>query len=106
MRYHNPERYLWHSAKGRAKRSNQKFTITDRDFRVPASCPILGVPFVIEPGMGRNDYSPSLDRIDNSKGYEPGNIWVISDLANRMKSSATKEELLIFAKSVLIIFNT
>ena len=48
-----------------------------------------------------NSFSPSLDRIDSTKGYVPGNVWVISNKANRMKSNAAAEELIIFAKSVL-----
>ena len=36
---------------------------------------------------------PSLDRIDNSKGYVPGNIAVISMRANMIKNNATLAEL-------------
>ncbi len=35
----------------------------------------------------------SLDRIDNSKGYIPGNVAVISWRANLIKNSSTLEEL-------------
>jgi hypothetical protein len=39
------------------------------------------------------DNSPSLDRIVPEKGYVAGNIRVISQRANRIKSNATVEEL-------------
>jgi hypothetical protein len=39
------------------------------------------------------DNSPSLDRIDTSKGYVKGNVWVISWRANKLKSDATLAEL-------------
>jgi hypothetical protein len=40
-----------------------------------------------------NDNAPTLDRINNSCGYVPGNVAVISWRANRIKCDATPEEL-------------
>ncbi len=37
--------------------------------------------------------SPSLDRLDNTLGYIPGNVQVISWKANQIKSNATLQEL-------------
>lgn len=37
--------------------------------------------------------SPSLDRVNIDKGYIKGNIAVISNRANRIKSDATIEEI-------------
>lgn len=58
-------------------------------------CPIMGTPFSIG---GDLTNSPSLDRIDSSKGYTPDNIQVISYMANNMKSSADANQLAKFAK--------
>jgi hypothetical protein len=45
-------------------------------------------------GAGRvHDGSPTLDRIDNAKGYVKGNVCVISKKANTMKNNATPEEV-------------
>lgn len=41
----------------------------------------------------QGDASPSLDRVNPEWGYEPGNIAVISLAANRIKSSATADDL-------------
>ena len=44
--------------------------------------------------------SPSLDRIDPTKGYVKGNVWIISHKANVFKSYATHEELKILTDAV------
>lgn len=43
----------------------------------------------------------SIDRIDNSLGYIPGNVEVITKKANSMKNGASNEELLNFANAVI-----
>lgn len=101
-KYERPERYLFEVARKRANLKDMVFTISPADVVVPSHCPLLGIPLVpsenkISPG------SPSLDRKDSMKGYVPGNVWVISHQANRMKSNATSAELLRFATSVLEI---
>ena len=49
--------------------------------------------FKLEFGSRENRFSsPSLDRIDNTKGYVPGNLQVISYRANQLKSDGTLEE--------------
>ena len=56
-----------------------------------------------KPGGKMN--SPSLDRMDNSKGYVKGNVQVISHKANSMKFSASKDELLKFAEWVMRVYS-
>ena len=70
------------------------FTIKAADIVVPTHCPILGLPLYSTLGKkGGGPNSPSLDRIEPALGYVPGNIVVISNRANRLKSDATIEEL-------------
>lgn len=65
-------------------------------------CPVLGLKLNYEYGnAAQSDNSPSLDRINNDEGYVEGNVQWISDLANRMKNSASEEQLVLFAKWVL-----
>lgn len=63
-------------------------------------CPILEVPIIVGT-KGEYEYSPSIDRIDNSKGYIKGNVQIISKKANSMKNSATSTELITFCKNIL-----
>ena len=87
-----PEYYIWQAAKHRAKKNGRDFSIGLNDIYIPATCPILNKPII----LGDKVYAPSLDRIDNSKGYVVGNIRVISKLANRLKKELTPELCLIF----------
>ena len=87
-----------HAAAIAARRSNARrhgveFTLQDSDIELPELCPVLGLKINYEPGRGRSDNSPSFDRIDPSKGYIPGNVIVVCDLANRIKSNATPEQI-------------
>lgn len=94
--YHsNLEMAMLDRAKRRASQKGWNFNIELEDIIIPETCPIFGVPLVV----GRNHpYSPSLDRIDSSKGYIKGNIQVISRKANTIKSDATAEEVMLVAK--------
>lgn len=99
----NPIRYMFKRAQARAKRDNLPFDIIEEDIIIPDICPILKMKLTFPRGldkMGGRDSSPSLDRIENSKGYVKGNIQVISSLANTMKNCATNEQLILFAKYI------
>ena len=90
--YLDLRRRLYNGAKARSKQKGFVFDLCLSDIIVPDVCPVFGVPFVW--GAGINDYSPSLDRIDSSLGYVKGNVAVISTLANKLKSTATPQQLL------------
>ena len=65
--------------------------------KCPKRCPILNIPLKVgklkDSNGGGTDNSPSLDRIDNNKGYVKGNLQIISRKANQMKSNANFEEI-------------
>jgi hypothetical protein len=86
--------HLWRAAKVRATQRGLEFTISVEDLVIPPVCPVLGIPIVVEasnkvalPG------APSVDRIDNSRGYTPDNVRVISFRANTIKRDSTLEEM-------------
>jgi hypothetical protein len=91
------------AAKRRSRKRGTQLSITLDDIIIPEFCPILGLP--LRKGVGEVlQNSPSLDEIRVGLGYVPGNVQVISNKANAMKSNATLEEIVIlgqWAKRVL-----
>jgi hypothetical protein len=91
--------HIFIQIKARAKKKNIPFTITLQDIEIPTHCPILEIP--LEVGVKKcTNNSPSLDKIIPGLGYIPGNVRVISMLANKMKTDASKEEILKFTKNI------
>ncbi len=88
----HPEKVMLMRAKARAKKHGWEFSIEESDVVIPDVCPILGIPLQQLHGDNKSA-SPSLDRIDNTKGYVKGNVWVISWRANTLKNNATLDEL-------------
>lgn len=105
-RHNNPEAYMLASTKHQAKLRGLDFSITLEDVVIPQVCPVLGIPLKSgSSGTGKIEpNSASIDRIDSSKGYEPGNIQVISFMANSMKYNATPNELRSFAQWVIATY--
>ena len=57
-------------------------------------CPVLGNLFEMGYKNGKSkNLSPSLDRIVPKKGYIPGNLVIVSDIVNRLKSDASLEDM-------------
>ena len=72
----------FNSAKHRSTERNYEIDI-DLDWVVSrlelGKCELTGIPFIFETRLNghRNPYSPSLDRIDSTKGYTKDNCRVI-----------------------------
>jgi hypothetical protein len=95
QRNYDPHRYIFRNKKSRAKASGVDFSITFEEITFPTHCPVFGVliDYSLSKGGICNDHSPSFDRIDPNKGYVSGNVIVVSNLANRIKTNATVEQL-------------
>lgn len=94
----NPVGALMAGRRADAKQRGIEFTITEDDVIIPDVCPVLGIPIVCTAGKTRTNNSPSIDRIDNSKGYVPGNVVVISWRANLLKKDASINEIIMLAE--------
>tara|TARA_R110000868_G_C10464925_1_gene727746 strand:- start:34 stop:558 length:525 start_codon:yes stop_codon:yes gene_type:complete len=89
----NPIGIMYKSAKARAKRKSLEFNIVPSDIVIPKYCPVFPEIELIRNEGIHKDNSPSLDRIDNNKGYVKGNIQVISYKANNLKNSGNVKDL-------------
>ena len=96
---------IWYNVKKRAKRHNTKFNLKVEDIpKIPENCSVLGIKIIANKIAGPIDSSPSLDRIDPKLGYIKGNVRIISNRANRIKSDATLEELKLVLKDAKQIY--
>lgn len=104
MRRRDTRRALLVSIKARAKEEGREFALCIEDIKIPPHCPVLGIPlqsglgFARGMGLESRDQAPSVDRIDNTRGYTPDNIVVVSYRANRIKSDASIGELMAIAR--------
>ena len=76
-----------------AKQNKIAFDINFGETEFPSHCPILGIKLDYFVKGAPTENSPSFDRIDSSKGYVKGNVQIISNKANIMKSNASLEEI-------------
>ena len=86
---------LYNQIKNGAKKRGITFNLTLSDLNdlsFPITCPVLGIPLTFNTGEPKDD-SYSVDRIDSSKGYEAGNVVIVSTRANTLKSNATLQEM-------------
>lgn len=89
-RKENYIRVKLHAARTRSQKNGWAFDLEEKDVVIPSVCPVLGIPLS---SSGEKKNHPSLDRINNAKGYVKGNVAVISHRANLLKSDATIPEL-------------
>jgi hypothetical protein len=87
---------LLNASKQRASIKNREHSLTLEDIKElypeDGKCPVFGFDLEFN-SAGFRETSPSIDRIDSSKGYTRDNIQIISWKANRLKAYATVEDL-------------
>jgi len=89
-----PKHKIWERTKKRAKQNGEIFDLEISDVPdIPERCPVLGIILVANTIAGPLDSSPSLDRIVRERGYIRGNIRIVSNRANRLRSDGSAKEL-------------
>lgn len=84
--------------RARAYRKGVEVSITESDIEqayhfTNEVCPAIQKPLSMGTG---EDTDFSVDRVDNEKGYVPGNIFVMSSYANQAKDDISLEELMLY----------
>ena len=101
----NPRGKICANAASNSKRNGCMFNLISEDIILTKKCPILDIELDYNNKVILNN-SPSIDKIIPENGYLPDNIQIVSMLANQMKSSATKDQLIKFSKKILEIYDT
>jgi hypothetical protein len=104
-RRENVERAMLGQARNRARRRGQECIITEADVGALIAagvCAITGLPFVLEwdgPSV-KNPWAPSLDRLDVTRGYVPGNVRAVCWIVNHMRGDYPDDVLAKAARAV------
>lgn len=95
----------WYGIERAAKRRNVPFLITIQDawdlfLKQNRLCALSGELLTMPSHSRDYDYTASLDRVDNQKGYELHNIQWVHREVNYMKSTLTQSSFIDFCKKV------
>jgi hypothetical protein len=94
------KKHLFGQLSRMAKFKNREFSITIEDIDWVDKCPILNISLNYYSVGGRVNDTASFDRVDSTKGYVKGNVRIISNRANMIKSDLTFEQIMNMVKYV------
>jgi hypothetical protein len=91
---------------GDPKRHKRGYSLTFKDIYALAVeqqsvCAISGLPFEPKPRTGRYPFSVSVDRIDHTRGYEPGNVRLVCAIANYARNSFEDDDVIKLARAIV-----
>jgi hypothetical protein len=96
---------IFHSVRQSAAKRGIAFNITREQIAALLNaaewkCAQTGIAFDLTTGQGRRPFGPTVDRIDNSRGYELSNIQVVCNVYNYAKSTFSHDDVLRFATAL------
>ena len=95
---HEPWRAKCWSAREKAKKLGLDYNIDPEYVKniwpKDNKCPALGI-YLRKGKNGGSNHSPSLDRIIPELGYIKGNVQIVCNLANKIMSNATPDQIIM-----------
>lgn len=94
---------IYRACRARAEKKGIEFALTVEWIaeRIRAGvCEATGLPIRLD-GVGRGPWSPSVDRVDSTKGYTPDNCQVTVWAFNAAKSDFTMDDLMAVARALV-----
>ena len=82
-----------------ATRKGHKWDLAFGDLEFPTHCPVLGIELNYFNEQISDD-SPSFDCVIPERGYVKGNVFIVSQRANRIKNDGTADEHYSIAKFI------
>ncbi len=97
-RVDNPRREMLLAKKRDAERRGWEFTLTEDNIKWPDFCPVTGDRLRYSGINEARRRGPSndtavFDRVDNTRGYVPDNVVIVSQWVNLRKGDATPQQL-------------
>lgn len=106
-RENHPARHVFIHTRGNAAKKSIPFELTldwvEERFAAGV-CEVTGLALVMTEAYShghKHPFRPTIDRIDNSKGYAPGNCRVVCWIFNLAKADWTDEEVFTMARALI-----
>jgi hypothetical protein len=100
----DPRKRMFKDCRFRSQQKGIEFNISLDDLEIPKKCPLLNIVLSTSNSIVSPN-SPTIDRIDSTKGYIKGNVWIISHKANTAKNNLTLKELKLLTKNLQKLWN-
>lgn len=99
---------MFHTVKCSARTRGLPFILLKSDIIALAEkqdwkCARTGIDLDLTAGQGTRPFGPSVDRIDNARGYEPGNIQIVCTIYNYAKNAFTDADVLTLATALTTV---
>lgn len=101
----DPARRLLYQYRKSSKQRGLHFALEIEDIEAmlaPMVCSVTGLPLMLhhDGGSTVNPWAPSIDRLDNSRGYEPGNVRMVCCAFNIMRNDFPDDVVRTLAAAV------